>query len=133
MNLPPFHYGALMSPFKEQAKHFIDDFNQTLERELARNGSKQYRTANIMLLDVYAFWENMAQKIAADGVYHHPGTQIYIRYPRASAWDFENNVIANNPNEYVFWDGLHPTASVHQLLAIEAEALLAQQGIIPVN
>ena len=31
-----------------------------------------------------------------------------------------------NPNEFLFWDGIHPTKSGHQILATEAAATLAQ-------
>ncbi len=33
---------------------------------------------------------------------------------------YDTNLIAPNPNEYIFYDGVHPTARVHELLGFEA-------------
>jgi phospholipase/lecithinase/hemolysin len=50
-----------------------------------------------------------------------PGLQ-----PGASSYN--TNQIAPNPNEYVFWDDLHPTAAVHAILAEHMLQLFALAG-----
>jgi phospholipase/lecithinase/hemolysin len=37
---------------------------------------------------------------------------------------YNTNLIVPNPNEYLFWDNLHPTAAVHSILAQQAADLL---------
>ncbi len=36
------------------------------------------------------------------------------------------HAICSNPNEYLFWDGLHPTTAGHQRIASTALQLLSQ-------
>jgi phospholipase/lecithinase/hemolysin len=31
-----------------------------------------------------------------------------------------------SPDEYLFWDGIHPTKAVHAIIAAEAGSVLAQ-------
>jgi outer membrane lipase/esterase len=32
--------------------------------------------------------------------------------------------ICSNPDQYLFWDGLHPTKAVHAIIARQVEAFL---------
>jgi len=59
----------------------------------------------------------------------HVPTQVEINYILKSAWDWVNNKVADKPNAYAFWDGLHPSAAMHRLFAYEAEQLLIENGI----
>ncbi len=36
------------------------------------------------------------------------------------------NAICSHPDRFLFWDGIHPTRTGHRLLAVEAEAALAE-------
>lgn len=44
------------------------------------------------------------------------------------ATSYDTNLIAPNPNEYVFWDDLHPTTAVHSILAQRALDLFRLPG-----
>jgi len=37
---------------------------------------------------------------------------------------YDTSLIVPNPNAYLFWDGVHPTATVHAILAERARMLL---------
>ena len=68
------------------------------------------------LVDPAAFGFTNVTDAAAPGL--SPGTASY-----------NTNMIAENPNEYLFWDDLHPTATVHAFLAERAlDLLLALRG-----
>jgi len=63
------------------------------------------------LADPGAFGLTNTTDAAAPGL--SPGTSSY-----------NTNLIAAEPNEYLFWDDLHPTAAVHAILAERALSLL---------
>ncbi len=58
-----------------------------------------------------AFGLTNVSQSAAPGL--EPGTSSY-----------NTNLIAAQPNEYLFWDNLHPTAAVHSILAAQTVDLL---------
>ncbi len=71
---------------------------------------------NIMSLDVFGFLNNVIANSPGNG-FTNTNTRCYVSGPTACA----------NPNEYLFWDGIHPTAAAHQLLGN-----LATAAVIPV-
>ena len=44
---------------------------------------------------------------------------------------FNFDGVCNNPDEFVFWDRIHPTGAVHQLVAQNALETLEQKELIP--
>ncbi|MDE1460744.1 SGNH/GDSL hydrolase family protein [Spartinivicinus poritis] len=130
MNIPPLYLGAWLSPFHDQAKDFVDEFNQTLANELGQLIQPQSST-NIYLMDADAFLAKVVKQIQTKGEYYHHPTATRLSNVNDSAWNWVSNEVVDKPNQYIFWDGLHPTAAVHRLLAYHAEQLLEQHGIIP--
>jgi thermolabile hemolysin len=77
-------------------------------------------------LDVAGLFEDLQSNPAAYGLTNvtspaapglSPGTLFYNR-----------NKIATNANQYLFWDDLHPTTTVHSIFAQQALALLTLPG-----
>jgi phospholipase/lecithinase/hemolysin len=52
--------------------------------------------------------------------------EAYYKHPRKSATAWH---VCKNPNEYIYFDHLHPTGYVHQLLGDYALAILKQHGV----
>jgi outer membrane lipase/esterase len=71
---------------------------------------------NIITLDVFGFLNNAIANAPANG-FTNTNSACYVSGPTACA----------NPNEYIFWDGIHPTAAAHALLGDFATA-----AVIPV-
>ena len=44
---------------------------------------------------------------------------------------FNFDGMCSNPNEFVFWDRIHPTGAVHQLVAQNALETLEQKERVP--
>jgi thermolabile hemolysin len=100
-------------------------FNSSLSTAL-----DNLRANNVALtffqLDVAGLFEDLRSNPAAYGLANvtsaaapglSPGTLFYNR-----------NQIASNANQYLFWDDLHPTTTVHSIFAQHALALLTLPG-----
>ncbi len=77
---------------------------------------------SIIDVDVFAFLNNTIANAGSLGITNTTGRC----YSGATGVGGPGTVCAN-PNEYVFWDGIHPTARAHQLLGDFATA-----AVIPV-
>ncbi len=71
---------------------------------------------NVMTLDAFGFLNSVIANAPGNG-FTNTTAPCYVSGPTACA----------NPNEYIFWDGIHPTAAAHQLLG-----QLATAAVIPV-
>lgn len=74
---------------------------------------------NIIDLNVYGFVNNV---IANPGAYGFTNTNTRC-YSGPTGVGGAGAVCAN-PNEYLFWDGIHPTASAHQQLGAYAASII---------
>jgi len=99
----------LLSPYADTATNWVQQFNADLAADLlALESNPQYSADHFYTLDVYSIFN----AVIAD-----PG-----------AYGFSNVTQSGNmspPSGYLFWDGIHPTAQAHLLLAGDAEALMA--------
>ncbi|WP_163831629.1 SGNH/GDSL hydrolase family protein [Spartinivicinus ruber] len=129
MNLPSFQYGAVLNPYAEKTKVFIEEFNKTLSDKLAQLDIQQYEQPTIYLFDVHKLFTKVIDRIESTGQFKHEKTNTLIKHVLEPAWNWSNNKIADDPNEYLFWDGLHPSASTHRLLAYKAKKLLLKNGV----
>ena len=77
-------------------------------------------------LDVAALFDEALANPAAFGLTNVTTAAEPGLSPGDSSYD--ENQIAPNPNEYLFWDDLHPTATVHEILAQRATNLVELPG-----
>ena len=93
-------------------------FNQTLDQGV-RAAAAANPGVNIVQMDVFA------------------SNQVLLANPRAFGFTNVTDrcqtppTICSNPDEFVFWDAVHPTARVHELIALYARLLLATEEIAP--
>lgn len=48
-----------------------------------------------------------------------------------AAYDEDNGNVVSNPDEYLFWDGLHPTRVAHEIIGNEAYAMVVPVTTLP--
>lgn len=90
-------------------------FNAGLASALA--GLEAGLGINIIEVDVYAFLNNTIANAGAYGITNTTGRC----FSGVTGVGGPGTVCAN-PNEYIFWDGIHPTAAAHALLGEFATA-----------
>ncbi|BAZ03882.1 autotransporter domain-containing protein [Calothrix sp. NIES-3974] len=93
------------------------------ELQVALQGlAQQNRNLNIIPLDVNAL---LSEVLAEPGKFGFTNLS-------EPCFNREAGTVCNNPNEYLFWDFIHPTARGHQLIGEYAAAVInAPQTIIP--
>lgn len=85
----------------------------------ATAGLRSSLGVNIIDLDVYAFLNTTIANAGALGITNTTGRC----YSGTTGIGGPGTVCAN-PNEYVFWDGIHPTAAAHALLGNYASSAI---------
>lgn len=93
-------------------------FNSTLDTALA---GLTLGSANVELLDAFSLTANIAATVIADPNPLTNGTGLSNVTDRCfDAAAVGGPTLCANPDEYLFWDDLHPTAAAHILVADEA-------------
>lgn len=89
---------------------------------------------NLLTLDVYTLFNQILDNPASYGL-------IDVTTPILDAPDFTqpgpfapslNVPITANPDQYAFWDSLHPTAHMHALIGHAAANLVPAPGLVPI-
>jgi outer membrane lipase/esterase len=97
------YYGAYVQYFNAMSQ----DFNTKLDSMLCQLRSKL--GINIYRLDAGSLFQNIQANPSAYGL-------VNAFDPAKSGDIGAPGVVAPNPNEYLFWDGVHPTAAAHHII-----------------
>ena len=100
-------YRATASAASLTQRAIAHDANLTAALQTLRT---QLPTCNIVLFDVYAEFSQILANPAAYGF--------------ANTTDEAMQAMSANPDTYLFWDTVHPTAAAHRLIASDAYARL---------
>jgi phospholipase/lecithinase/hemolysin len=119
LNLPPLGYtpsGAAANPDGLNALSFF--FNLFLDEAL--DGLRSSLGINIYEVDANAFFLLAMEDPAALGYTNVTGPAVDTDFDLASArfgFPLFPAVVVTNPNEYLFWDGVHPSQPGHHFFA----------------
>ena len=97
----------------------VGEHNRLLREKL--NYIDKYYNVAIMRLDTY---ERLGDIMTHPDRYHIKNTQKACFTPEKP----EGEKLCDNPNEYLFWDFIHPTLTIHDELARESDRILKQKG-----
>ncbi|MEM7213387.1 MAG: SGNH/GDSL hydrolase family protein, partial [Pseudomonadota bacterium] len=78
-------------------------FNERLDRRLGR--LERNRGLNIIEIDIFSIFEDIT---------NNPGAFGYSNITDQCIQNLTNGLC--NPSDWLFWDGVHPTAGVHELI-----------------
>lgn len=110
LNMPPVHltpYGQTLSPEMQAAfAQLVAAFNAGLEQALTRI-ENAYDKVTILRLDIDSLYTGLVTDPGPFGL-------VNVTEP---ALDVGTGTVVDNPNEYLSWDGFHPTTAGHALLA----------------
>jgi phospholipase/lecithinase/hemolysin len=114
---PSFNDNAsTLTQFNARTEQFNSALEVAIENFEATNPSLSF-----FRLDVAGLFNEALADPAAFGLTNVTDAAAPSLEPGDGSYD--TNQIAHNPNEYIFWDDLHPTATVHAHLAARALAL----------
>lgn len=93
-------------------------FNTALSQMLA--SAAQTDGFHVNLVDIYSAIDQVVADPAANGL-----TDVTDPCWTGNFHDVTSGRVCSNPNQHLFWDGLHPTAAGHQLVAETAQGVLS--------
>jgi phospholipase/lecithinase/hemolysin len=109
------------APLAAQYRLRTEQFNAALDLALD-NLADSNAEVTFHRLDVAGLFASAIAEPAAFGLANVTDSAAPGLEPGTASYN--SSQIVPNPNEYMFWDDLHPTAAVHAILAGRAEALL---------
>lgn len=98
------------------AKQYIDDYNKELEKQTALISNLQPEV-NIYFIDTNKFFKLVRDEVKANGRYSDSELGITIINTTDAAWNEQTGEVVTNPNNYMYWDTIHPTGHMHKLFA----------------
>ena len=126
MNLPPIGLTPRFNgdPIQSATMNSITlQYNATLSSALDELETSQ-PNLNLFRLDVSAVIDEVVADPSAFGFVNITDPAAPGLEPGASSYD--TSLIASNPNGYLFWDQIHPSAAAHTILAKRAFAAVPE-------
>jgi outer membrane lipase/esterase len=121
MNLPPIQltpdFQAGSEAERQGAAAFVTAFNTLLANGLDALEATLSGDVNLYQFDVAGFFDGVIGGGLAHGLSNVTG-RAFTLTPFPS--------VVPNPNEYLFWDGVHPTTAAHGILAAEVAAVIPE-------
>lgn len=110
--------------YSQRLKILSEKYNK-IHKELLAKLSSEYPGVNIMTFNVYQFLNDARDKAKEYGF-----NFTHERCNPNNYWEDELDTCVL-PKEYVFWDGVHPTAKAHEILSGLMLKLVTKNGYEP--
>ncbi|MEH2395846.1 SGNH/GDSL hydrolase family protein [Nostoc sp.] len=98
--------------------------NQGLRRSL-KILSQQHSDLEIVVLDANTLYRNAMP--AAGYAYANPAA---FNFTNVTSPCLSGSSICSNPDQFLFWDGIHPTAAAHRIIGETAFSTIQEAGMI---
>lgn len=112
--------------YTERLNKLLLEYNKQ-HRDMLAKLKKQYPDVSIMTFDVYQFFRDSLKYAKELGF-----TNITDKCNPNTYWE-DHLTICDTPPEYVFWDSVHPTGRIHELLGEQMYNLILKHGYKPNN
>lgn len=110
--------------YTQRLTNLIKRYNAS-HRAILEQLRKEFPSVVLMTFDVYSFTQNAKNRAKDYGF-----TNIVDRCNPNYYWD-DDLAICEKPKEYAYWDGVHPSASAHAILAEIMYQVVIQSGFTP--
>ena len=115
-NIPDFSAAPWLQDKVVQAEDFIRNFNQILESQL-KDIEQANPTVNIVYADAYTFYKKVKETVQEEGFYEDKMLNIKLTNVKEASFEVETGEVTGNPEQFMYWDGIHPTTNMHKLYA----------------
>ncbi|DBA78537.1 TPA: hypothetical protein ACH3X2_007856 [Trebouxia sp. C0005] len=113
---PPFTPSSMSATAKAEATNFTTAHNAALTQMTSSFMSSQ-ANSTVLNYDTYTFFSNLLANATSLGFTNTMGYCYQGPSFLGSLTGGYNYPLCANPNQYIFWDPVHPTKHVHALLA----------------
>ncbi|MDN3612339.1 SGNH/GDSL hydrolase family protein [Vibrio ostreicida] len=115
-NIPNFTSAPWLSENKLATSRFINEFNLTLKHRL-KALAYAYPQTNIYWADAFLLFNQVIDSVEKKGWYKDKVTGITITNTQEPAYNQNTGKVSTTADQYLYWDGLHPTTGMHKLFA----------------
>ncbi|MBU2899104.1 SGNH/GDSL hydrolase family protein [Vibrio hepatarius] len=115
-NIPDLSDAPWLRDKAHKADEFINSFNRIL-KERVRLIEQANPSKNIIYVDAYAFYKKIKNEVLDSGVYEDKELNIKITNIKDASFQVEKGKVIGNPEQFLYWDGIHPTTNIHKLYA----------------
>ena len=108
--------------FSIAQQNVISEYTQAVNARIVANVSSIAPSGvNVKFFDTLAFTQTILQKPGDFGLVNITSPCLTNYEVFINGTGGQTPIVCSNPNEYLFWDGEHPTAKVHAVYASEVE------------
>ncbi|RWX54347.1 SGNH/GDSL hydrolase family protein [Photobacterium chitinilyticum] len=122
-NIPNFVDAPWFTGQQDKTTQFIQSHNQALKTGLKLLAAAHPDT-DIFYFDTYALFSKVINEVKQNGQYHDDKLAITINDVSGEAYSYATGKVIDQPNNNLFWDGLHPTTAMHKVIAKGAADLV---------
>ena len=102
---------------------FTQSHNQALKIGLETLAAS-HPDIDIFYYDTFAVFNKVIDDVKNHGEYRDAKLDVTITNVTGEAYSYTTGAVIAQPNQNLFWDGLHPTTAMHKIIAKHAADLI---------
>jgi phospholipase/lecithinase/hemolysin len=122
-NIPNFVDAPWFAGKQDKTTQFIQSHNQALKTGLEKLAATHPKI-DIFYFDTFAVFNMVINNVKNNGQYRDADLDVTITNVTDEAYSYATGAVIAQPNNNLFWDGLHPTTAMHKIIAKHAADLI---------